>query len=839
MNADWERVQQIFLAALEHQPETRSAFVRARCDGSATTYREVASLLRSHERADQFIEDSPLPISAASLLNEFGELQPGEAVGLYTIVSLLGSGGMGEVYLARDDTLGREVAIKLVKRGFANVSILRQFRREERILAALNHPNIARLYGGGVTGEGLPYFVMEYVEGERLDSYCDAHRLTLSQRLELFRKVCAAVSYAHQRLVIHRDLKPANIRVTPEGEPKLLDFGIARLLEAETAANMEFTMSLQPAMTPDYASPEQTRGEPMTTATDIYSLGVVLYQLLTAEKPYGAEDRRPEDMIQAIREREPTRPSVVLRVSANSRSAIHDSRMLRGDLDNIVLVALRKEPGRRYPSVEKFSEDIRRYLAGCPILARKDTLSYRTAKFVQRNRVPVAAVVLLILSLLGGIIATTWQARTARAEKAKAESVNEFLEQMISYSNPYLDASRKDGRATTMTEILDAASRRLEQGDFARAPALKAELERIIANSYFGQGRARLANEHLKEYVSLASSLYAPGDVRSLPVAAARAGVLFSVGDFAAAERLYRQIMPRLHQAYEGKLVRATDYADALNGFAYLRRTQGDSHEAELLFREMLALSPQLPPESRFIGEIHRSTLASTLADEGKFDEAIGTAREAITDAERAGRANTPGFGFSLTVLGGFLVDEGKFSEADAVLSQAETIFRRYLSPVHLWLGDNLRNQAISLYQQGRYYEAQTKNNEALGIYRDSFGPHYDQYPTALITAGLILDKMGKRTKGEAILREALKLRTDTLPPDHFWVALARGALGECLADQERTTEAEPLLVNSYKILSQRFGSGDPRTYAARLRLIGFYEKTGNTEAAMRLRAKQ
>ncbi|MGI9113941.1 MAG: protein kinase domain-containing protein, partial [Chthoniobacterales bacterium] len=664
MQTRWERVQEIFLAALEHQPETRSGFVDASCGESKTTYEEVATLLRAHDEAAQFIEQPALPLSAASLLDEFGELPPGQTIGGYTIRALLGSGGMGEVYLAKDNQLGREVAIKLIKRGFASANVVRQFRREERILAALNHPNIARLYGGALTDEGMPYFVMEYVAGERLDDYCQQRHLSLPQRLELFRKICAAVSYAHQRLVIHRDLKPANIRVTAEGEPKLLDFGIAKLLEGDSTCAPDQTITLPRAMTPDYASPEQTRGEPMTTATDVYSLGVVLYQLLTGSKPYAMGDRTPEEMVQVVREQEPTLPSSAV-ASASGQSGAGwkpAPHLLRGDLDNIALMAMRKEPARRYPSVERFSEDVRRYLEGRPVLARKDTVSYRTAKFVRRNRLPLAAGVLITLSLLGGIIATTWQAGTARQEKAKAQSVNEFLEQMISYSNPYLDSSRKDGHATTMTEVLDAAARRLERKDFVQQPELKAELERIIGASYYGQGRAKLADEHMQNYVLLASTLYAPEDPRLLPALISRAALLFGKGDLLASERLYRQILPRLREGFQKGKVRPIDLADALNSFAYLRRTQGDSHEAELLFREMLAISPQLPVESRFIAEIHRSTLASTLADEGKFDEALQTAREAIAAAQRAGHTDTPGFGFSLTVLGGFLTDQRSFN---------------------------------------------------------------------------------------------------------------------------------------------------------------------------------
>ncbi|MBV9009580.1 MAG: protein kinase [Verrucomicrobia bacterium] len=840
MKADWEQVQEIFLAALDHDPKTRQAFVRMSCGESATTFLEVSTLLRSHDEAAEFIEDPPLPVSASSFLGGANELQPGQVIGGYTIRSLLGMGGMGEVYLADDNELGREVAIKLIKRGFASGVAVRQFRREERILAALNHPNIARLYGGAVTAEGTPYFVMEYVTGERLDDYCDQQRLTLRQRLDLFRKVCAAVSYAHQRLIIHRDLKPANIRVTSEGEPKLLDFGIAKLLEKQSDATLAHTITLAPVMTPDYASPEQTRGEPMTTATDIYSLGVVLYQLLTGEKPYGRRIGNAEEMVRAIREKEPGRPSTARKQNESttrsckslesgapnpaqslSRSALPDSRALRRDLDNIVLMALRKEPARRYATVERFSEDIRRYLEGRPVFARKDTLGYRTTKFIGRNRLAVTAAALVTFSLVAGIIATTWQARKARQEEAKAKSVNEFLEQMISYSNPYLDSSRKNGRVTTMTDMLDAAAQRLETGDWE--PALKAELERIIGGCYSGQGRQRIADEHSAKYVALASRLYRPDDPRRLPALSTQAWLLFSKGDFAASERLYRDLLPRFREAYRRGKADEVDFAMTLNNFACLRRTQGDSHEAVLLFREVLSLNPQLTIDSDSFLQTVRCTLALSLDDEGNFAEALQTARAAVAASQLAGHADTPAFAFLQTVLGGFLTESGNFKEADAALAGAENILRRYFSPVHLWLGDNLRNQATSLYRQGRFAEAKAKNDEALQIYSESFGPYYDQYPTVLVTKGLLLDKTGHASEGEAVLREALQLRLSSLPKDHFWVGMAEGALGECLADEGQRAEAEKMLRAGCDILRNKFGPNDPRTRALRETFASYF----------------
>src|SRR5438067_8184435 len=299
-------------------------------------------------------------------------------------------------------------------------AVLRHFRNERQILAGFDHPNIARLFDGGTTDDGLPYFVMEYVAGLPINEYCSAHKVSLVDRLKLFREVCRAVSYAHRHTVIHRDIKMSNILVTSEGTPKLLDFGIAKILTPGTGQEALMTMTGVRPMTPEYASPEQVRGEPVTTASDVYSLGVVLYELLTGRSPYRFTSRSPADVARAITDTVPQRPSTV--VSANNQQLqISNHKSLRGDLDNIVLMALRKEPERRYQSVEQFSEDIGRHMTARPVRARKDTVGYRAGKFVRRNKVATAAASLVFLSLISGIAATICEAQQANAENARAE----------------------------------------------------------------------------------------------------------------------------------------------------------------------------------------------------------------------------------------------------------------------------------------------------------------------------------------------------------------------------------------------------------------------------------
>lgn len=344
----------------------------------------------------------------ASLLRLDSDLERiGTRIGPYRILREIGRGGMGAVYLAErdDEHYHQRVAIKLIKPGLGGDLIRRRFRNEMQILAELNHPNIARLFDGGQTDEGLPYLVMEYVEGSPINAYCDQHRLSTEQRLKLFCTVCAAVQYAHQHLVIHRDIKPGNILVTGDGVPKLVDFGIAKLLDQGTFGT-DLTATAMPFMTPQYASPEQVRGESATTATDVYSLGVVLYELLLGRAPYRLKSHLPHEIAKAICEQDPERPN----------------KHLHGDLDNIVLMAMRKEPERRYATAEQLADDIQRHLTGRPVRARHDTFSYRAGKFVRRQKVAVAAAAIVALTLLAGIIATTWQARVASAERARAES---------------------------------------------------------------------------------------------------------------------------------------------------------------------------------------------------------------------------------------------------------------------------------------------------------------------------------------------------------------------------------------------------------------------------------
>ncbi len=408
----FQRCEELFHSALELDGVAREAFLREACAGDVALRAEVERLLSAHVRAGDFI-GSPA-VARPSSWADSEEPWTGRRIGPYSIVRELGRGGMGAVYLAEraDGQYQQRVALKLIKRGMDTALVLARFRAERQILASLDHPNIARLLDGGSTEQGLPFFAMEYIEGDPIDTYASRAELTVEDRLRLFLQVCGAVTYAHQHLVVHRDIKPLNVLVTPEGTPKLLDFGIAKVLHA--GGEETSTVTGMRLLTPEYASPEQVEGRHATTVSDVYALGVVLYELLTGRSPYRLRSRTPQELVEAVRTTDPERPS-----QAGHSEKVR--RRLRGDLDTILLTALRKEPDRRYQSVEQFAADLRRHLDKMPVLARPDTFGYRAGKFVRRNRVPVAAGVAVALALLGGTIATAYQARQARAAQARAE----------------------------------------------------------------------------------------------------------------------------------------------------------------------------------------------------------------------------------------------------------------------------------------------------------------------------------------------------------------------------------------------------------------------------------
>ncbi len=555
------RARELATVALTLPPAERQEFLETQTQGDAELLAETQVLVNPHDSSD----DATVEITQGPHRPIFGEedFAGKKQIGNYRIIRRIGQGGMGMVYqavLVAED-FQRQVALKLVKPSLASGQILRRFRMERQLLAALDHPNIARLLDAGSTEEGAPYLVMEYVEGLPLDRYVETKKLGIQDRLKLFLTICDAVQYAHQNLIVHRDIKPSNVLVSSEGVPKLLDFGIAKLMRSdETVEDEELKLTATDArpMSPHYASPEQARGENITTASDIYSLGVVLYQLLTGRLPYDFKVRTAAGIERTICETEPLPPSQVDYAATLPDPADKLRRRLRGDLDQILLTAMRKEPARRYASVHQFAEDIRRHLDGLPVIAQKDTLGYRVSKFVRRHTAGVAAATLAVFALLGSTIVSVYFARVANQERALAERRFEDTRQMALWFILDFDKKIRDSPTEARNALVDQALKYLQQ--------LSAEVRgddrllRDVVRGYLAmgdvQGNPFLANLGRREQarasyqraLDLAGTASSPAVVKDeLGQAWLKLGDLSAFEDKAAAARSYASAIPYLH----------------------------------------------------------------------------------------------------------------------------------------------------------------------------------------------------------------------------------------------------------------------------------------------------
>jgi non-specific serine/threonine protein kinase/serine/threonine-protein kinase len=601
----WQRLEDLFHRALDHPRHERAAFLADACGGDAALRHEIECLLQAHDDATRFAEH------AAAAVGEVAAAVPLDAqpIGAYRVVRELGRGGMGTVYLAEraDAQFEMRVAIKLIKRGMDSDAVLQRFRHERQILAGLEHPNIARLLDGGTTADGLPFFVMEYVDGQPIDVYCRERRLPIPARLDLFRHVCAAVSYAHQHLVVHRDLKPSNILVTRDGVPKLLDFGIAKLLDPGDGQETLATRSGVQAMTPEYASPEQLRGGRVTTVSDVYSLGVLLYELLADAPPYELRGRTTEEIARIVLASQPLKPSAAAVRAGNQVLA----RRLRGDLDTIVAAAMRTEPDDRYASVGLLDDDVRRHLEGRPVLSRGDSWRYRAARFVRRRKLAVGAAAAVLLTLVGGVIATSWQARVARAERARAE-------------RRFADVRRL---ATSFLFEFHDAIATLPGSTPARLLVVSKALEYLDSLAAEAAGDAELQRE-------LAAAYDRVGDVQGNPGAA-------NLGDIEGAIRSYEKaaaIRQALAGGSAGSLQARVDMAVSTMRIGYAYFARGAVQEAVARFRDALATREEayaagVPSRGEALAALAETTarLCTTLVAVGDVPGAIASCRRTLT----------------------------------------------------------------------------------------------------------------------------------------------------------------------------------------------------------------
>jgi len=687
--------RQLFAAAdqaLELPTESREAFIAQRCTDDPALGAGLRALLASADSPSPL--DTPAAALAAPLVAELSgapDVPPVSRIGPYRVIQEIGRGGMGAVYLAErdDDHFRKRVAVKLLPTWSAtDVHRVRRFIEERQILAALEHADIARLLDGGVTADGLPWFAMEYVEGMPIDRYSDTHNFTIEQRLALFRRVCSAVAYAHRNLIVHRDLKPGNILVDTNGAVKLLDFGIAKLLGADPAVAV--TQTAERLMTPLYASPEQVRGEPVSTASDVYALGVLLQELLTGRDPYRLPNREPYEVAHAILEREPERPSVsvgrggagydveiVARARATTPARLR--RRLEGDLDMIVLTALDKNPARRYRSVEQLEADVQRHLTGMPIAARGDSGVYRARKFVRRHRAGVAVAAAFMLVVAGFAVVTAVQAMRIRAEADRVAAERAAANAAFGYvSNTFRNAvpSPRDTRGIESREYLDTAAAGIESA-LKDQPAARARLMFEMGRVYHRLGVDDRAQHFLEASLAVRRTL-APAGQRDLAATLNALGaVLLDRHEIRGAEDAFEEALALHRRAF------GTTHGDAartLNGLAAARRRQGRTTDAEGLAREALAIDRRRPGDNRAdVAESSRS-LADALADRGDDVEAQRLYREALSLLRQVRPEEDPDVARTVFDLAASLKHSGADAQADSLFRYGRGLYEGLLA---------------------------------------------------------------------------------------------------------------------------------------------------------------
>jgi len=882
----FDEVDALFSEALAIDPAERAAFLDARCGGDRELRAAVERLLAAAEDEEEGDPLRPGGALDAGLWTELAgeidagsdlahdladgladELSPGDRVGPYRVEDEIGRGGMAVVYRARrvDGGFEQQVALKLIKRGVDTLEVLRRFAQERQILASLDHPDIARLLDGGVTADGRPYFALELVAGHPIDRWCDDRGLSLRARLRLFLGVCRAVQHAHRRLVVHRDLKPSNLLVTAEGRVKLLDFGIAKLVDPEpwpeVAPTTRATLRM---LTPEYASPEQVRGEPVTTATDVYQLGLLLYELLTGRRALQLEAATPAALERAICERDPTPPSTAVTrptgISGMGGGRSYRARLrrlkrsLRGDLDNIVLTALRKEPERRYGSAGELAADVERYLDGRPVMARRDTLGYRTVKFARRHRWALAAAAAVVLAAVAlTAVYTVNLARErdrAQREAERSARIAEALSELLLVADP----DRAQAETIPARTLLDRGVVAVRR-DLAGQPDLRASLLHVLGRAYSEMGLNQRAVELLEEALALRRELLGDDHRETAAVLGDLGQARFQAGDLAAAGALLERALALEERESAAGGGDPVALGRVLARLANLHKRTGDLEASRSLFERALAvLIPALGPGhdqvgrtrnhygllldalgdtegarreleaslaimERVFGPDHPRT-ASTLGNLVYMRAKLGDDEGSLAAAQRVVEIHTRTYGRDDTHTAGaysmlayVLHRQGDHERAVETYAQSLASYEAARGPGHHIVAFPLTYLARELRHLGRHREAWPLYERALEIRRATLGPAHALVGVVLAEQGRWCEETGDLERAEALYRRALDIRRAALPAGHPETGGNLALLGTLVAGRGGCAEAAPLLTEALEIL-RAASSGDAREIA-------------------------
>jgi serine/threonine-protein kinase len=808
----WQRVQALFQEAISLPVERRASHV-TESEGDPAIRAAVIAMLDADLDPASILDGSAEQHLAGSTDDATAtpDRMIGTEVGTYRVLERLGHGGMGTVYLAEHRELKHQVALKVIRNGMVSAAIVRRFAQERQIVASLAHPNVARLFDGGLTGDGQPWFSMELVTGEPIDRHCERRNLPLRRRLELLATVCDAVQYAHARLVVHRDLKPGNIMVSDAGEPKLLDFGIAKLL-TDDGADIELTQSGVRPMSPAHAAPEQILGEPITTATDVYALGVVLYEMLTRSRPYG-DELTGRALEEAILSATPSRPM----------AGMQRSDRFASDLDNIVLMALRKEPDRRYPGAGALADDIRRLLSGHPVTATRDSAGYRLAKFVGRNRAAVTAATVGLLVTSASVGWYTVQLRDERAvaerEAATAAQVSEFLQGIFVAPNQLVFSSGAGTAPVDATpgELLSAAVERL-RADSAMRPDTKLPLLNALGSTYRSMGEYRAAVSIFALADSTLAQIAEPVPMLEVQVASGLGSAYWETGDLANALVNHQLAHERISAIpSSGPFARAV----VANDLALVLWQMGRLADAEPYMAESIELFREAGDGEDNAGVgTSMANHALVLRELGRIDEAESRYREAIAITQRtlgpdhASLANSVG---QLATL--LLQDRGDAEGALALTLEGLRIRRAALGERHPYVAVSINELAAAYRAAGRRDDAERTYREALALRREVLEAGHPHIAYSLTGLGELLIDLDRAGEALPLMEEAIAIREAALPADHWLLADTRSRLGRTLALVGRTNEAAPLLEEGHATIVAAFGADDRRSREAAERL--------------------
>ena len=803
----WARVREAFEAAAELPADQRATVVAAMSAGDPAVLRAATELLEA-DAGDFLMTPASLPDDFDAMATR---IPPGTLIGGYRVVRLVGQGGMGEVYegVRATGDFYKRAAIKLLRAGLTGSAAIARFERERRILAGLEHPNIAALLDGGLTGDGAPYLIMEFVEGDRITTWCDSRKLGLGDRLDLFCQASDAVSYAHRHLVVHRDLKPGNILVTHEGVVKLLDFGIAKVLadgsgDAETETRPEMR-----ALTREYAAPEHLTDGPITTGADVYALGLLLFELLAGRRPFQGRDLGFVEFVRLVTTHEPPLPSSVRAEDGRGVGARERARV-RGDLDAIILRALRPNPAERYGTVDELVADLRRFEEGRPVSAMRGRRIYRLRKFVRRNRGALLGAGAFGAALTAGIVATSAQARRADVQRNRAEATNLFLTEMLQAVDP-----TAQGRDVPMAEVLDSAARRIDR-DRPREPEVEASLRSAIGASYVALGKYDAAEPHLRR--ALALRLRRPDDLLPLVNAiGAMAGLYDSRGEYARADTMYRRALAMLPASRDTAIARRAN--DLTNQLARMQSQQGHYPVAIGLLRQALArqidlYGPVSDPVARTTGDLGLTLLQSgdPVHADSEFEAAIRIIKS-VTPRDRMME------GADLGRLATALDFEGESGRADSAYRGSLEILDSVMGRDHPEVTWIRYNYAGSLLDWGAARRSLAEADTVLALRGRTLPETHPILASVLMVKGQALGKLGEHDSAAAVMREGLALRQKYLAPGHWLIGSAESILGSELWDGGRTDEAVALLLDGCKVMTRALGPDHPKTRDAVARL--------------------